>query len=129
MQSDVCPPNHFVEPTEDMGFGSELKNSSRQQNKSTIEDSIVHPQASRRTKHPEEVKVRTGVGSAGNDSHHKARPDVDDGVLVQEKSLGNQDRQGMKGKAAKVDELVKHMSNLPAYLQHPERGEKRQEKV
>lgn len=129
MQSDVCPPNHFVEPTEDMGFGSELKNSSRQQNKFTIEDSIVHPQASRRTKHPEKVKVRTGVGSAGNDSHHKARPGVDDSVLVQEKSLGNQDRQGMKGKAAKVDELVKHMSNLPGYLQHPERGEKRQEKV
>ncbi|XP_062003251.1 uncharacterized protein LOC133720795 [Rosa rugosa] len=112
-----------------MGSVLELKNSSKQQNKITAEDTIVHPQANRRTKHQEKVKVRAGVGSAGNDAHHKARQDGTDSVLVQEKSLGNLNRQSRKEKAAKVDELVRHMSNLPGYLQHPERGEKLPEKV
>ncbi|KAL6146101.1 hypothetical protein ACLB2K_056784 [Fragaria x ananassa] len=129
MQADVCPQNHFVEPAGDMGIGLEVGNSSKQQNKFTVEDTVVHHQANRRTKHPERVRVRAGVGSAGNESHHKVRQDRDDNVSVEEKYLGNMNRQSRKEKDAKVDELVKHMSNLPGYLQHPERGEKLQEKV
>ncbi|XP_050382215.1 uncharacterized protein LOC126799135 [Argentina anserina] len=129
MQADVCRRAHFVEPAEDMGYGLEHKNSSRQQNKFTAEGSVLHAQGHRRTKHSEKVRVRAGVGSAGNDPQLKARQEGGCNAVGEEKSLGNMNRQSRKEKGAKVDELVKHMSNLPGYLQHPERGEKIQEKV
>lgn len=129
MQSDVCPSSRFVEPAEEMGSRVELKNSSKEQNKSTIEDKVQQPQMSRRTKHLEKVKVRSAVGLPEYDLHQKARQDADDSALVQEKSLRNRHRQSMKANAAKVDELVKHMSNLPGYLQRPERGENVKEKA
>ncbi|KAM0991382.1 hypothetical protein ACFX2C_009769 [Malus domestica] len=94
---------------------------------SKVQDNVVQRQTSRRTRHVEKAKVRTGVGLQQNDVHCKARKDAGDGAVDQEKSSGS--RNGKGNDAAKVDELVKHMSNLPGYLQRPARGEKNQEKV
>ncbi|KAM1576361.1 hypothetical protein ACFX15_032161 [Malus domestica] len=113
-----------------MGFSLEQRNNSKEQNRSSIEDNVVQPQTSRRTRHIEKAKVRTGAGLKQNDLHQNARQDAGDGASGQEKFSGNRSRESMKGNnAGKVDELVKHMSNLPGYLQRPERGEKIQEKV
>lgn len=57
---------------------------------------------------------------------YELRQNADD---VQRKYTGKHHKQGSGSDVKKDDELVKHMTNLPAYLQQMERGENLQGKV
>ncbi|KAH7514552.1 uncharacterized protein LOC107430695 [Ziziphus jujuba] len=107
-----------------MGFSSELKNSSKQQNDSNTEKTTVaSTHANQVLKHQDRLKLKNHVGPSHSNLHYEFTRDA------AKKSSGNQHRQNRKGSADKHVELVKHMSNLPGYLQHDDRGENLQEKA
>lgn len=70
-------------------------------------------------------QLRSSVGPSCQDPYHRMRLDNDNRTFVQPK--GNRSLQSAKGSATNSDELVKHMTNLPCYLQRSDRGEKIQE--
>jgi hypothetical protein len=130
MPSDIRP-NNFVRPAGEMGTSSELKKNSKQENSCKIvKQRAISPQPSRSPKYQKDkLKVKNSVRSSYSDMHRERKQDRDDKNLVQAKSSGNHQRQFDKANTNKEDELVKHMSNLPGYLQRPETGENIQEKA
>lgn len=129
MPSDIRP-NNFLRPAGEMGTSSELKKNSKQENSCKIvKKRAISPQASRSPKYQEKLKVKNSVRSSYSDMHRERKQDRDDKNLVQAKSSGNHQRQFDKANTNEEDELVKHMSNLPGYLQRAERGENLQEKA
>lgn len=129
MPSDIRP-NNFLRPAGEMGTSSELKKNSKQENSCKIvKQRAISPQASRSPRYQDKLKVKNSVRSLYSDMHRERKQDRDDKNLVQAKSSGNHQRQFDKANTNKEDELVKHMSNLPGYLQRPEKGENIQEKA
>uniref|UniRef100_A0A5B7AC76 DUF3527 domain-containing protein n=1 Tax=Davidia involucrata TaxID=16924 RepID=A0A5B7AC76_DAVIN len=116
--------NEYLEPIKDMGYNLELKRSSRQQQTSkVVKEKIVSPRANRSLKFQDKRKVESLSGQSNLDRHHEVRKSASD-----RKSSGNHQK-WIGRKANKDDELVKHMSNLPGYLQRVERGKNLQEKA
>jgi hypothetical protein len=129
MPSDIRP-NNFLRPAGEMGTSSEQKKNSKRENSCKIvKQRAISPQASRSPKYPDKLKVKNSVRSSYSDLHRERKQDRDDKNLVQAKSSGNHQRQCDKANTSKEDELVKHMSNLPGYLQRAETGENLQEKA
>ncbi|KAL5709343.1 hypothetical protein ACHQM5_020045 [Ranunculus cassubicifolius] len=60
--------------------------------------------------------------------YDEVKPTLGGGPVLPRKSVENYQKQSFH-RSTKEDELVKHMSNLPRYLQRVERGENIQEKV
>ncbi|CAK9151417.1 unnamed protein product [Ilex paraguariensis] len=113
-----------------MGYSLEIKTCSRQEQTSkVVKEKILSPRANRSLKFQDKCKVETPFGQPYLDLPHELRRNAGDGLGPRLKSSGNRQKQGSKCKVNKDDELVKHMSNLPGYLQRVERGENLQEKA
>lgn len=109
-----------------MGYSLELKSSSRQhQTSKIVKEKFQSPQANQSLKFQDKFKVENSIG----DLHTIVRPNVNEGSLFQRKFSAGHQKQRTSRKATKDDELVKHMSNLPGYLQRIEKGENLQEKA
>ncbi|XWS55592.1 hypothetical protein CRYUN_Cryun09bG0014000 [Craigia yunnanensis] len=130
MPFDRRKANEYLEPSRDMGFGSESKRSSNPpQNSKIVKEKAQLPQANLRLKNQGKLKVKNGIalpygnlpGELGNDQIHS--------TMVQTKSIGDCQGQPLKGKPTKESELVRYMSNLPGYLQRIDSGENPQEKA
>ncbi|KAB1224274.1 hypothetical protein CJ030_MR2G000906 [Morella rubra] len=112
-----------------MGSGSKLKTNSKQEyDCKKVKQRALSPQANP-PKNKETLKVKNPVGLPFSDLRRERRLDGDDKNSVHVKSSGNRHRAFVKANTGKEDELVKHMSNLPGYLQRTERGENHQEKA
>ncbi|KAG2690714.1 hypothetical protein I3760_09G202700 [Carya illinoinensis] len=105
MLSSVHPNNEFLRPTREMVISSELKKNTKQEkNCKMVKQRVPSPQSSRSPKCPDKLEVQV-------------------------KSSGTSQRSSFKVNTSKEDELIKHMSNLPGYLQRAERGENNQDKA
>ncbi|KAK9290068.1 hypothetical protein L1049_008232 [Liquidambar formosana] len=130
MPSAIRSSNEYLEPLVDMGYSLELKRNSRQQQTSKIvKERFPSPQARRTIKFQDKLIVENLIGQPYGVRHHGPRENVDDGLLIQPKYSENRQKQSVRRKAMKDDELVRHMSNLPGYLQRVDRGENVQEKA
>ncbi|KAM3690178.1 hypothetical protein ACJW31_09G103000 [Castanea mollissima] len=128
MTSYIYPTNEFLRPAGETGVSSELKKNSKQQNKSKIvKQRVLSPQASQNPKYEDKSKMPAGLPYS--DWHREQRRYMDEKISVQAKSSGNHKRQSVKANTSKEDELVKHMSNLPGYLQRAQKEENLQEKA
>lgn len=102
-----------------MGHSLELKRSSGQPQRSKIvKEKIQSFQANQSLRSQDKFKVENSIG----DLHPAIRQNVNDGSLLQQKFSAGHQKQCTSRKATKDDELVKHMSNLPGYLQRIEKG-------
>lgn len=102
-----------------MGYSSELKRSSRQhQTLKIVEEKNQTPQAIQSLKFQDKFKVENPIGNLSPA-----------GRICQQKVPAGHPKRHPSGQATKDDELVKHMSNLPGYLQRSEEGENLQEKA
>lgn len=107
-----------------MGFSSELKISSNQQNDlKTEKTAVLSTHTNQVLKHQDRLKLKNNVGPSHSNLHYELTQDAAN------KCSGNQHRQNKKGNTDKHGELVKHMSHLPGYLQRDDRGENLQEKA
>ncbi|KAK9986463.1 hypothetical protein SO802_031414 [Lithocarpus litseifolius] len=128
MTSYIHPTNEFLRPAGETGVSSELKKNSKQQNKSKIvKQRVLSPQASQNPKSEDKLKMPAGLPYT--DWHREQRRYMDEKISVRAKSSGNHKRQSVKANTSKEDELVKHMSNLPGYLQRAQKEENLQEKA
>lgn len=128
MSSYIHPTNEFLRPAGETGVSSELKKNIKQQNKSKIvKQRVLSPQASQNPKYKDKLKMPAGLPYS--DWHREQRRYMDEKISVQGKSSGNHKRQSVKANTSKEDELVKHMSNLPGYLQRAQKEENLQEKA
>lgn len=116
-----------------MEYGLELKTGSKQKEDSKPEmEKIQSPRASQDLKFDDQRKVlKKGkrqveytFGKPFINRHYELRRGAGDEPMVQLKSSGTKQKQFSGSNTNKGDELVKHMSNLPGYLQQVERGEK-----
>lgn len=109
-----------------MGISLELKRSSKQQSNSkpVQERVLLHPvnQISKHQARWSKVKNHVDPPRNKNNLHSVLKRDM-------AKSPGNQHEQSNKGNAVGDSELVKHMTNLPCYLQRAEKGEIFQDRV
>lgn len=106
-----------------MGKDVEVKNYPRlQQISKKGKERVFSPRGSETIKFPEKLKVENGQCLQNVRRHHEPVENLDARAICQYTS-GNQQRQFFKGKVIKDDDLVKHMKNLPGYLQSMEKGE------
>ncbi|KAA8516349.1 hypothetical protein F0562_016642 [Nyssa sinensis] len=125
MPSGVQSSNEHLEPVWDMGHRLEPRKSLRQQQTSkVVKETILSPRANRSLKSQDQCKVGSPFGQPYFDGKHEKRHSEGAG-----QSSGNHRRQRIGKNTNKDDELIKHMSNLPGYLQRVERGKNLQEKA
>ncbi|KAJ0028158.1 hypothetical protein Pint_35280 [Pistacia integerrima] len=130
MASNVRPSRKDLKSATNMRFSSEYKGYSKQlQNSKTAKERVLSHDEHQVLKSQGKLKVKPSVSPPNTDVHHDQRRVAEGKILVQPNSLGNQLRQSVKGKVTEDDELVKHMSNLPVYLQRMEGGENLQDKA
>ncbi|QCE03978.1 hypothetical protein DEO72_LG8g2010 [Vigna unguiculata] len=105
-----------------MGFSLEfIKSSSKQHSSSKTAKKCSELRHSKRSlKEADKLKSKSGVGAQCSDLKQKTV--VDAGGRIQ-------NTETMTRSATERDELVKHMSNLPGYLQHASRVENIEEKA
>ncbi|KAJ0088937.1 hypothetical protein Patl1_31750 [Pistacia atlantica] len=128
MASNVRPSRKDLKSATNMRFSSEYKGNSKQlRNSKTAKERVLSHDEHQVLK--SQGKLKPSVSPPNTDVHHDQRRVAEGKILVQPNSLGNQLRQYVKGKATEDDELVKHMSNLPVYLQRMEGGENLQDKA
>ena len=109
-----------------MGHSLELKRSSRQhQTSRVVKEKTPSVQENHRLKFQHKFKVENVIG----DMHPAVQENVNDGSFLQQKFSAGHQKLCTSRMATKDDELVKHMSNLPGYLQRIEKGENLQEKA
>ncbi|GAV65467.1 DUF3527 domain-containing protein [Cephalotus follicularis] len=130
VSNGIKPRNDYSEPSGDRGFSLQLKKSTKQiQNSKIVKERVHLPQENDSLKCQGKLKVKEYVDPQFIDLPNELIQDADDRLLVRTKSSGDSQRQCLKGKTAKDDELVKYMSNLPGYLQCVEKGENSKEKA
>ncbi|KAK2972251.1 hypothetical protein RJ640_014309 [Escallonia rubra] len=100
-----------------------MKTSSRQLPSKFVKEKNVSPSA----KFQDERKVEKSYGPPYVNRHQDLRRCAGEGLVVEHNVAGNQWKQQFGNNTN--DELVKHMSNLPGYLQRMERGENLQGKA
>ncbi|XP_062095392.1 uncharacterized protein LOC133801236 [Humulus lupulus] len=106
-----------------MGVSIELKSSSKLPNiTKPAQERVFLPPLNRIPKSEGRLKAKNHVDSTRSNMRWELARDT-------AKSSGSQYSQRNKGKLVGDGELVKHMSNLPVYLQRVEKGENYPEKV
>ncbi|XP_059647127.1 uncharacterized protein LOC132293604 [Cornus florida] len=104
--------------------------SSRQQETSkVVKGKIVSSQESPSLKFQDKREIDNPSGQPNLDQDREFRQSAKGGLVFQLKSSLNHQKQRIGKKANKDNELVKHMSNLPGYLQQVEKGKNHQEKA
>ncbi|KAK3037484.1 hypothetical protein RJ639_031978 [Escallonia herrerae] len=100
-----------------------MKTASRQPPSKFVKEKNVSPRA----KFQDERKVEKPFGPPYVNRHQDLRRCAGEGLVVEHNVAGNQWKQQFGSNTN--DELVKHMSNLPGYLQRMEKGENLQGKA
>lgn len=108
-----------------MAYSVDLKKSSSQQASKYMKEKAVSPQRNRSLKCTEKHKEE--FGQPRIEQYPEFLRYADGKQMAQSKLSG--DQIPSRSDRKKDDELVKHMSNLPGYLQQIERGENDQEKA
>lgn len=114
----------YSEPARTMGHDVEFKRNSRQQQSSNaVKEKILPIQAHQRLKFHKKLEVINPFIQLSTDNHPDGlRQQMDDELVIQKKSsVGLQKQQLVSKTNNEDDELVKHMSNLPGYLQRVEK--------
>ncbi|XP_030476207.1 uncharacterized protein LOC115693369 [Syzygium oleosum] len=112
-----------------MGTDVEVKNYPKlQQIAKKGKERILSPRGSEIIKFPEKLKVENRQCLQNVRQRCEPVESLDARAICQNTS-GNQRKQFFKGKVTKDDELVKHMKNLPGYLQSMEKGKNLQGKA
>ncbi|XP_031397309.1 uncharacterized protein LOC116208172 isoform X2 [Punica granatum] len=129
MAPDVKYGAGYSSAARNIGRDNELKRSSHpQQSSRKGKERILSPRGTETIKFPEKLKAENCLAPPFIHRHRERRQDVDDRG-VHQKIFESRPRQPVKGMTTADDELVKHMSNLPAYLQRIDRSDNFQEKV
>lgn len=124
MSADTKPSNEYSEPARTLGRDVEFKRSSRQQQSSNaVKEKILPIQAHQRLKFHKKLEVINPFVQLSADHHPDGlRQQMDDELVIRKKSSVGLQKQQLASKTNnKDDELVKHMSNLPGYLQRVEK--------
>ncbi|XP_044473285.1 uncharacterized protein LOC123201798 [Mangifera indica] len=130
MTSNVRPSRKDLKSAMNARFSSQSKENSKQlRNSKTAGERALSHYEHQILKSQGKLKVNPCVGPPNSDVPHDLRQEAEGKILGQPNSSGNQLRQYMKGKVTEDDEIVKHMSNLPGYLQRIEGGENLQDKT
>ncbi|KAL7169743.1 hypothetical protein ACSBR2_034724 [Camellia fascicularis] len=130
MTFEMASSNRYSRSAADMGFSLEVKRSSRPRESSkVVKQKIPSPQANQILESQDKHKIEGPFGHPYLDLYHESRRSADDALLSHPKSSRNSQKPWIGKKANKDDELIKHMSNLPGYLQQVEKGENFQEKA
>ncbi|KAF8031976.1 hypothetical protein BT93_D1018 [Corymbia citriodora subsp. variegata] len=112
-----------------MGTNVEVKNYPKLQHISRKgKERTLSPRGSETMKFPEKLRVENRQCMQNVRRHREPVENLDAQAICQYTS-GNQQKQFFKGKFTKDDELIKHMKNLPGYLQSMEKGENLQGKA
>ncbi|CAJ1949246.1 unnamed protein product [Sphenostylis stenocarpa] len=111
---ETTPSNGLLKPAEDMGFSLEFIKSISKQNSNLKTD-----KEKRSLKEADKLKSKSGAGTQCSDLKQKSK--LDTGRKIQKAETVRRETER--------DELVKHMSNLPGYLQRANRVENFQEKA
>ncbi|XP_059667891.1 uncharacterized protein LOC132313222 isoform X2 [Cornus florida] len=113
-----------------MGYSFELKGSTKQPQTSKVaKERILPPRAIESLKLQDKCKVERPFGQPYLGWHHELRHSAGDCSNFHPKSSLKNQKQWNGKKVTRDDELVKHMSNLPGYLQQMDRGKNLQEKA
>ncbi|KAL9303223.1 hypothetical protein ACSQ67_020486 [Phaseolus vulgaris] len=120
--NNIQPSNGLLKPAEDMGFSLEFVKSSSEQHSSskTAKECPVLRHSKRSLKEGDKLKSKSGVGAHCSDLKQKTMLDAGGKI---------QNSETVRKRATERDELVKHMSNLPGYLQRANRVENIKEKA
>ncbi|KAL1804705.1 hypothetical protein ACET3Z_027773 [Daucus carota] len=105
-----------------MDYSVEPKVSSRREQASNVKGRARTPGKSRSERFQDRQRVDVTSGQTCIERNNVSRRNADD-VPVVRRDKGKHRKQGSGSDIKKDDELVKHMSNLPGYLQKKERGE------
>ncbi|GMP50955.1 hypothetical protein CsSME_00017366 [Camellia sinensis var. sinensis] len=120
--------NQYSRPAGNMGLSLEVKRSSKSQETSkVVKQKILSPQANQIMKSRDKHKMESPFGQRYLDQQHELKWRTGDRLIFQSNSSKNFQEPLIGKQANKNDELVKHMSNLPGYLQRVEKGENHQE--
>ncbi|KAK7339769.1 hypothetical protein VNO77_20451 [Canavalia gladiata] len=122
MPFNIQPSNELLKPSDDMGFGLNLinKSSKRQSRSKTAKESSDLHQTNPCPRDVVTLKSKSNVVPQCSDPCHKAKQDVVRKV---------HHRENAKGISTQPDELVKYMSNLPAFLKRSDSRENIQGKA
>lgn len=113
-----------------MGDNVELNMHSRQQQSSkSVKKKAISPPVHRGLRLKDKRQVVNTVVQPHIERYFESRESACDEPLVQVKESGNNQEKCCESDTKNDDELVKHMSNLPGYLQQLKRGDNYQEKV
>ncbi|KAK1377459.1 hypothetical protein POM88_024203 [Heracleum sosnowskyi] len=113
-----------------MDYSVETKiNIIREQASNAVKGKVRSPSGSRGQKFQDKQGGDVTSGQTCIERNYVSRRNTDDVPGVQKRHAGKQHKQGSRSDIKKDDGLVKHMSNLPGYLQKKERGEDVQGKV
>ncbi|KAL3531752.1 hypothetical protein ACH5RR_005273 [Cinchona calisaya] len=106
-----------------MGHNLEFKrSSSQQQSTNAVKEKILSTRTHNSSKFQEKCVVLNSFGQPPTDHQRNyPRQRMDDDHVIQQKSPVTRQKQQHVSKRIKDDELVKHMSNLPSYLQQTEK--------
>ncbi|XP_052172031.1 uncharacterized protein LOC127787964 [Diospyros lotus] len=120
--------NHCSRSAGNVPFTLELLRSSKpEENSNVVKLEILPLKGSQILKCQEKKKLESSHGRSYSDRHHRLM--AGDEFKVPPKSLKISQKFGKVSEESNNDELVKHMSNLPSYLQRMEKGENSQEKA
>ncbi|KAK6943575.1 Protein of unknown function DUF3527 [Dillenia turbinata] len=109
-----------------MGYSIELKGGSRQhQTSKLVDEKFCSTNSNRNSKFHDKLK-EAPFGQSFIDLHLEPKQNVDVRFFIKPTARGSPQKQGPGRKVATDDELVKHMSNVPSYLQRMDGGENKQ---
>ncbi|OVA17731.1 Protein of unknown function DUF3527 [Macleaya cordata] len=114
-----------MEPVKFVDFLLDHRNSSRISKEAKVK---INP-AKQSLKLGDKLKIENPSSQSYAYLHQDTKHNIGERPFFPSKSSGSHDKQSFERKAIKDDELVKHMSKLPRYLQHVEREENLQKKV
>ncbi|KAI4324435.1 hypothetical protein MLD38_029927 [Melastoma candidum] len=131
MSMEIKKKHYHAFPTVDEEFKPMARKSSKsQQNLKKMDNQVKLPRGSEGVKYPGKSRVEGDWRSANASESSSWRLNVDlDARASQQKSSRDSKNQKGKGDSMETNELVKHMTHLPDYLQHAERRETVQEKA
>ncbi|XP_057983753.1 uncharacterized protein LOC131168394 [Malania oleifera] len=112
-----------------MGCSSELRLSSKHYQTPNVMKEKSVPCSNQRSKFHNKLRVEYPSGHPYIDLLPGIKQNVDDEIVVPMKSSEGHQKQRVRSKETKDDELVKYMSNLPGYLQHMDRADSHKEKA
>ncbi|CAA2941902.1 Hypothetical predicted protein [Olea europaea subsp. europaea] len=113
----------------DMGHSLEKRSSMRLQISDVVKAEALLPSADKSLQFQDKYKVQQPFGNPYIDRHCELRRGTSIEHEIQSNSSENKESSRSGSKTCKDDELVKHMSNLPEFLQQVEKEKSIQEKA